>query len=120
MLKSALLLTVGVTLGAGAIQGLHAQSKTHYQIAIIDIKDEAGYKAAVGDVRKHIEADGGKFIVTAGAGGMAMGGITSPTGSKASRIVVSEWTKEPTINDADIKELQKHATLAIYNVEGLK
>jgi uncharacterized protein (DUF1330 family) len=121
MLKSALLLTIGVGLGASAIQGLHAQTKTHYQIALIDIKDEAGYKAAVGEVRKHIEAAGGKFIVTAGIGGYAMGGITSPVaGAKLpSRIVISEWTKEPTISDADTKELEKHATLQIYNVEGL-
>jgi uncharacterized protein (DUF1330 family) len=121
MLKSALLLTVGIVLGASAIQGVHAQTKTHYQIAIIDLKDEAGYKGVVGDVRKHIEADGGKFIVTAGAGGFASGGITSPTGSKLpARIVISEWTKEPAISEADLKKLSEFSTPMIYNVEGLK
>lgn len=121
MLKSALLMTVGVVLGAGAIQGLHAQTKTHYQIAIIDIKDEAGYKGVVGEVRKHIEAAGGKFIVTAGAGGFAAGGITSSTNSKLpSRIVISEWSGAPKISAEDVKELEKFSTPMIYEVEGLK
>lgn len=118
MLKSASVALAGFLVGAAAITALHAQTKTHYQIAIIDIKDEAGYKAAVGEVRKQVEALGGKFIVTAGAGGMASGGITSPSNSKLpSRIVISEWQGEP--KAFDVKELEKHATLAIYNVEGL-
>jgi uncharacterized protein (DUF1330 family) len=122
MLKSALLLGAGIAIGAGGITAIHAQTKTHYQIAIIDIKDEAGYKAAVGDVRKNVESMGGKFIVTAGAGGgNAMGGITSPTNSKLpSRIVISEWSGEPKLTADGVKSLEAHATLAIYNVEGLK
>ena len=92
-----------------------------YQIALIDIKDEAGYKAAVGDVRKHIEAAGGKFIVTAGAGGYASGGITSPINSQLpSRIVISEWPNIDAVktDQADMKTLGEHAALRIYNVEG--
>ena len=93
MLKTTVVLAAGLIVGGGIVQGLHAQMKPPaYQIALIDIKDEAGYKAAVGDVRKHIEAAGGKFIVTAGAGGYASGGITSPINSQLpSRIVISEW-----------------------------
>jgi uncharacterized protein (DUF1330 family) len=122
MLKTAVVLAAGLIVGGGIVQGLHAQMKPPaYQIALIDIKDEAGYKAAVGDVRKHIEAAGGKFIVTAGAGGYASGGITSPINSQLpSRIVISEWPNIDAVktDQADMKTLGEHATLRIYNVEG--
>ena len=122
MLKTTVVLAAGLMVGGGIVQGLHAQMKPPaYQIALIDIKDEAGYKAAVGDVRKHIEAAGGKFIVTAGAGGYASGGITSPINSQLpSRIVISEWPNIDAVktDQADMKTLSEHAALRIYNVEG--
>jgi uncharacterized protein (DUF1330 family) len=122
MLKTTVVLAAGLIVGGGIVQGLHAQMKPPaYQIALIDIKDEAGYKAAVGDVRKHIEAAGGKFIVTAGAGGYASGGITSPINSQLpSRIVISEWPNIDAVktDQADMKTLGEHAALRIYNVEG--
>jgi uncharacterized protein (DUF1330 family) len=123
MLKTTVVLAAGLIVGGGIVQGLHAQMKPPaYQIALIDIKDEAGYKAAVGDVRKHIEAAGGKFIVTAGAGGYASGGITSPVNSQLpSRIVISEWPNIDVLktDQSDMKTLGEHATLRIYNVQGL-
>jgi uncharacterized protein (DUF1330 family) len=128
MLKTVLVLTAGIIAGGSIVQGLHAQMKPPaYQIAMIDIKDEAGYKAAVGDVRKHVEGAGGKFIVTAGAGGYTSGQITSPTGDKVpSRIVISEWSNIDSVDkwwkeagDKDIKALGQHATLHLYTVEGL-
>jgi uncharacterized protein (DUF1330 family) len=122
MLKTTVVLAAGLIVGGGIVQGLHAQMKPPaYQIALIDIKDEAGYKAAVGDVRKHIEAAGGKFIVTAGAGGYASGGITSPINSQLpSRIVISEWPNIDAVktDQADVMTLGEHAALRIYNVEG--
>ncbi len=105
---------------------LHAQMKPPaYQIAIIDVKDDAGYKQAVADVRKRIGDMGGKFIITAGAGG-GTGQLTSPTGDKANRVVVTEWTNMEAANkwwaeagEKDIKALSKHATLHLYTAEGL-
>ena len=127
MLKNALLVTASLLIGAGGVQLLHAQSKSPaYSIALIDIKDEAGYKAAVADVRKRIADHGGKFIITAGAAG-GMGEMTSPTGDKVpGRLVVSEyanmdaankWWKE--VGEQDIKTLGQHATLHLYFVEGV-
>jgi hypothetical protein len=43
--KVALALTAGFTLGAGAIQALHAQAKPSYVIGMINVKDEEGYKS---------------------------------------------------------------------------
>src|ERR1700722_11180107 len=123
MLKTTVVLAASLIVGGGIVQGLHAQMKPPaYQIALIDIKDEAGYKAAVGDVRKHIEAAGGKFIVTAGAGGYASGGITSPINSQLpSRIVISEWPNIDAVktDQADMKTLSEYATCSFYTIENL-
>jgi uncharacterized protein (DUF1330 family) len=126
MFKTTLIVTAGILIGAGSIQMLHAQMKPPaYQIAIIDVKDDAGYKQAVADVRKRIGDMGGKFIVTAGAGG-GSGQLTSPTGDKANRVVVTEWSNMDAANkwwaeagEKDIKALGKHATLHLHTVEGL-
>ena len=93
---------------------------------MIDIKDEAAYKAEVPEVRRHIVDGGGKFIITAGAAG-GMGEMTSPSGDKVpSRLVVSEYANMDTLTkwwkdggEADIKKLGQHATLHLYFVEGV-
>jgi len=127
MLKNALLVTASLLIGAGGVQLLHAQSKAPaYSIALIDIKDEAAYKAQVAEVRRHIVDGGGKFIITAGAAG-GIGEMTSPSGDKVpSRLVVSEYANMDTLTkwwkdggEADIKKLGQHATLHLYFVEGV-
>jgi hypothetical protein len=43
MLKSALLVTTGIVVGAGAISALQAQSNApYYQVAGINVTDQAG------------------------------------------------------------------------------
>jgi uncharacterized protein (DUF1330 family) len=126
MLKTTVVLVTGLIAGGGIVQGLHAQMKPPaYQIAIIDVKDDAAYKTAVADVRKRISEMGGKFIVTAGAGG-GSGQLTSPTGDKANRVVVTEYANMDAANkwwndvgEKDIKALSQHATLHLYTVEGM-
>jgi uncharacterized protein (DUF1330 family) len=127
MLKNALLVTASIIVGAGGVQLLHAASGAPaYSIALIDIKDEAGYKTLVTDVRKRIADSGGKFIITAGAAG-GMGEMTSPTGDKIpSRLVITEYANMDAANkwwkeagEKDITELKKHATLHLYFVEGV-
>jgi uncharacterized protein (DUF1330 family) len=128
MFKNALLVTASIIVGAGGVQLLHAQGKAPaYSIALIDIKDEAAYKSAVAEVRKHIADLGGKFIITAGAAG-GMGEMTSPTGDKVpNRLVVTEYANMDAANkwwkeagEKDIKGLGQHATLHLYFVEGMK
>jgi hypothetical protein len=64
MLKSALLVTAGVVLGAGAISALHAQSNApYYEVAAINVIDQAGYEASgVVQLRDAIKASGAKLI----------------------------------------------------------
>ena len=64
MLRSALLVTAGIIVGAGAVSTLQAQSNApYYQVAAINVIDQAGYEASgVDKVRDAIKAAGGKLI----------------------------------------------------------
>jgi len=64
MLKSALLMTAGIIVGAGAISALHAQSGApYYEVAEINVTDQPTYEASgVDKVRDAIKASGGKLI----------------------------------------------------------
>jgi len=47
MLKSALLVTTGIVIGAGAISALNAQSGTPYfNVSAINVTDKDGYEAS--------------------------------------------------------------------------
>ena len=63
-LQSALLATATFALGAVAVSALHAQSNApYYQVAGINVTDQAGYEASgVDKVRDAIKANGGKLI----------------------------------------------------------
>ena len=63
-LQSALLATATFALGAVAVSALHAQSNApYYQVAGINVTDQAGYEASgVDKVRDAIKAAGGKVI----------------------------------------------------------
>jgi uncharacterized protein (DUF1330 family) len=65
MLKSALLVTAGIVVGAGAIDALHAQNNVpYYLVAEINVKDQKAYEASgVDKVRDGMKANGtGKLI----------------------------------------------------------
>jgi hypothetical protein len=64
MLKSALLVTAGIVVGAGAISALNAQTSTPYfNVSAINVTDKDGYEASgVDKVREAIKANGGKLI----------------------------------------------------------
>jgi hypothetical protein len=63
-LQSALLATATFALGGVAVSVLHAQSNApYYQVAAINVTDQAGYEASgVDKVRDAIKAAGGKLI----------------------------------------------------------
>jgi uncharacterized protein (DUF1330 family) len=63
MLKSALLMTAGIAIGFGANAVLAQSNAPYYQVAEINVKDQAGYEASgVDKVREAMKADGGKII----------------------------------------------------------
>ena len=63
-LRSVLLVTTGIVIGASAISVLNAQSNAPYfEVAAVNVTDKAGYEASgVDNVRDAIKAGGGKLI----------------------------------------------------------
>ncbi len=63
-LKSILLVSTGIIIGASAISVLNAQSSVPYfEVAAINVTDKAGYEASdVDKVRDAVKAGGGKLI----------------------------------------------------------
>ena len=63
-LKSVLLVTTGIVIGASTISVLNAQGNAPYfEVAAINVTDQAGYEASgIDKVRDAIKAGGGKLI----------------------------------------------------------
>ena len=113
----------GTTLGAVAIQTLHAQAKPlAYVVAEITIKDQDGYtKEYLPLITKSIQESGGKFLAR---GGQTISFVGDPP---AKRVVVLQFDsldKAKAWGDSkDYKDAQaigaKMATIRNYAVEGV-
>ncbi len=83
--KLALALLVGATLGAAAVQGLHAQAKPKAYLVseseVLDAAALASYTAAISVVQK---AAGGRSFGTRGK-------IVANVGDPPKRVGISEW-----------------------------
>jgi uncharacterized protein (DUF1330 family) len=106
--KIALALAAGLVLGASAIQVLHAQAKpSSYVVAMINVKDEEGYKANfLKEAQKQIAEHGGKYI----AGGFNK--TTAFTGTAPNRVVILQFEnidKVKAWQDNGARELQGKA-----------
>jgi uncharacterized protein (DUF1330 family) len=106
--KIALALAAGLVLGASAIQVLHAQAKpSSYVVAMINVKDEEGYKANfLKEAQKQIAEHGGKYI----AGGFNK--TTAFTGTAPNRVVILQFEnidKVKAWQDNGARELQEKA-----------
>jgi len=124
--KVALALAAGFTLGAGAIQALHAQAKPSYVIGMINVKDEEGYKSDfLKEAQKQIADHGGKYV----AGGFNK--TTAFTGSPPNRVVILRFDsleKVKAWQDGGARELQEktgtkyadfQSLLAVEGAEGM-
>ena len=124
--KVALALAAGFVVGAGAIQALHAQAKPSYVVAMINVKDEEGYKNNfLKDAQKMIADNGGKYV----AGGFNK--TTAFTGSPPNRVVILRFDsldKVKAWQDGGGRALQEKAgnkyadfqyLLAVEAVEGM-
>jgi uncharacterized protein (DUF1330 family) len=122
----ALALAAGFVVGAGAIQALHAQAKPSYVLAMINVKDEDGYKNNfLKEAQKQIADHGGKYV----AGGFNK--TTALTGSPPNRVVLIRFDsldKVKAWQDGGARDLQektgaKYAdfqyVLAVEAVEGM-
>jgi uncharacterized protein (DUF1330 family) len=70
MLKNAFMMTVGISIGAGAISALHAQSSIpYYLVAAINVKDQKAYEnSGVDKVRNAITGLSGGILIAGGYG----------------------------------------------------
>jgi uncharacterized protein (DUF1330 family) len=127
MLKSALLVTAGIVVGAGAISALHAQNNApYYLVAEINVKDQKAYEASgVDKVRDGMKANGtGKLI----AGGYNKA-IAIDAESVASRVLIFQYPNKEAM-EKDWKdniapwemkpEVRKLADFHAIGVEGVE
>jgi uncharacterized protein (DUF1330 family) len=125
MLKNALLVTVGIIVGAGAISVLHAQSGApYYEVAEINVTDQPAYEGSgVDKVRDGIKASGGKLI--AGGYNKTQSYDGAPV---ANRYLIFQFPSKE-VHDKYWKEIAKPwsetvkgkstGTLRVLGVEGL-
>ena len=88
MLKSALLVTTGIVLGAGAISALQAQTNAqYYTVAEINVKDRAAYEKDLPAAINIIKEGGGKYL----AGGFDKATTSMGTPPVANRYVIQVY-----------------------------
>ena len=126
MLKSALLVTAGIVVGAGAISALHAQSSVpYYLVAEINVKDKTAYEASgVDKVRDGIMKDGAKLIAGGYNKATALDGTLD-----ANRVLIFQFANKAALDKAwadDIKpwelraDVRKLADFHAISVEGVE
>ena len=90
--RIAVAVTAGVTIGALAVQGLHAQAKPRvYFVAEIDVTNPDAYaKEYAPKAQAIIKAAGGRFLAIGGSAA-ATGTVTAFDGNAPKRVVVQVW-----------------------------
>ena len=121
-------LLVGTVIGAAAVSGLHAQSKSPvYLISEIDVTNPEGYgKEFAPLAQATIKASGAKFIVIGGTAGVGAKPVTAVVGTAPKRVTIQAWDSLEAMNkwyngtdyQAALKIGEKYATFRRYAVEG--
>ena len=126
MLKSALLVTAGIVLGAGGISALQAQSNApYYEVAEINVNDQPNYEASgVDKVREGMMKGGAKLI----AGGYGKGSVLDGT-IAVNRLLIFQFADKAALDKAwntDIKpwqmrdDVRKLAEFETFSIEGVE
>jgi uncharacterized protein (DUF1330 family) len=91
--KMGLAMIAGLSLGAAAVQGLHAQAKPPvYFVAEVDVMDPEAYgKEYAPKAQALIKSHGGKFLAIGGTAGANAKQITGFDGQAPKRAVVQVW-----------------------------
>ncbi|MBV8747156.1 MAG: DUF1330 domain-containing protein [Xanthobacteraceae bacterium] len=84
--KFALTALAGITIGAVAVQAIHAQTKPKvYAVNELQIVNPADIAKQAAAVEGAVKAAGGRFLATAG------GKVTGIDGDAPQRVVIIEW-----------------------------
>jgi len=119
----ALSVLAGVSIGAVAMQVLHAQGKPPvYIVNEVDVTDQAGFQAYADAQSKLIQKHGGHYIIRGGKILMSLSG-TPPTGRYTVYVFDSQekmqaWRDDPAQKDA-LGVRDKVAKFRSFAVEGL-
>lgn len=98
MLKSALLLSAGVIIGAGAISAIHAATGPGvYTVYEANVTDEAAYAKALPDVDKLIKNNGGTRV----AGGFNKARLVDGKTPVGNRYVIIRWESASAFDRAE-------------------
>jgi uncharacterized protein (DUF1330 family) len=125
----ALSMLAGISIGAFAIERLHAQVKPPvYLVTEIDVTNPEAYgKEFAPKAQASIKAAGGRQIAIGGAGGAGAKGVTAISGAAPpKRAVIQQWDSMEALmawyNGAEyqaaLKIGEKYATFRRYAVEG--
>jgi|SRR5690242_13602049 len=124
----ALGMAAGAVIGAGAITGLHAQSKPQvYLVTEIDVTDPDAYgKEFAPKAQATIKAAGGRFVAIGGSAGVGAKPITAMAGTAPKRVTIQAWDSLDALNawyksadyQAALKIGEKYATFRRYAIEG--
>jgi uncharacterized protein (DUF1330 family) len=126
--KMGLAMVAGLSLGAAAVQGLHAQAKPPvYFVAEVDVMDPEAYgKEYAPKAQALIKSHGGKFLAIGGTAGANAKQITAFDGQAPKRAVVQVWDSMEKLqawrNDPEYKKLRevgdKYAKFRSFAIEG--
>jgi uncharacterized protein (DUF1330 family) len=118
----------GTVIGAAAVSGLHAQTKSPvYLITEIDVTNPEAYgKEFAPKAQATIRAAGAKFVLIGGTGGANAKPINAIDGTPPKRITVQQWDSLDALNawyhSKDYQDAlaigKKYATFRRYSVEG--
>ena len=128
MKKTVLLLSAGIIIGLGAsqasIQLFAAENTPYYEVAEINVKDQAAYEnSGVDKLREAMVANGGKMI----AGGYNKAELLAGNGEPANRIVIWVYPNNATAGKVWAENIRpwlekvegKLATARAIGVEGI-
>jgi uncharacterized protein (DUF1330 family) len=124
----ALAMLAGTVLGAGAIQGLHAQAKPPiYFVAEITVTDPEAYgKEYAPKAQATIKAAGGRLVAIGGTGGAGAQTLKGFDSTPPKRVAIQVWESMEKLqawyDSAAYKEARKigdkYATFRTYAIEG--
>ena len=121
--KLAIVLFIGVAVGALAVHGLHAQAKPPvFYVGEVDVTDEAGYqKEFVPLAGAAVQAGGGRFLARGGQTTTLLGDPVKK------RVVIYQWESMDQLRgwfdspeQKKLRDVQaKYSKVRAYAVEGI-
>jgi uncharacterized protein (DUF1330 family) len=123
-----LAMLAGAVIGAVAVSGLHAQTKSPvYLVTEIDVTNPEAYAAEFAPkAQATIKAAGGRFVAIGGIAGVGAKPITAFAGTPPKRFTIQAWDSMDALNawykgadyQAALKIGEKYATFRRFAVEG--